>query len=276
MNTMITKNKILTTMVLGMIALSQIPARSQTIPGLPEPGLAMYGAITTSNGSRPSTGSGVLWRVATGTAAITNPATIVSINNQVFYIHRVPFETRNIPGTTAFTATPNTLELTAANTTYTRSATVNGTNATLQGAGTFNFGVANADRGRIERLDLVANVPPETYADWALRMRVSPTDPNGDPDHDGASNYQEYLAGTDPLSAQSAFKFLAIQPALPSGILIQWSSVAGKTYTVQRSGVAGTNYTQLGWPITATTNSSQYYDPTATGTGPYFYRLKTQ
>jgi hypothetical protein len=65
-------------------------------------------------------------------------------------------------------------------------------------------------------------------------------------------------------------------PAQPSGILIQWSSVAGKTYTVLRSGVAGTNYSQLGSVITATNDLTLYYDSTATGQGPYFYRLKTQ
>lgn len=52
-----------------------------------------------------------------------------------------------------------------------RSATVSGTNATLRGPsnpGAFTFAIAY--RGRIERLDLVANVPPETFVEWALRI----------------------------------------------------------------------------------------------------------
>ena len=44
----------------------------------------------------------------------------------------IPFETCIILGTSTFTATPNTLEVTSAKTTYTRSATVNGTNPILR------------------------------------------------------------------------------------------------------------------------------------------------
>jgi len=268
--------------ILALACLAASVAHSQSIPGLPEPGLAMYGSITTTNGTRPSIGSGVVWRVSTGATAITIPATVVTVNNQTFYILRVPFETRTIPGTTTFAATPNTLELTSATTTYTRSATVSGTSAILQGPGapgTFTFGATAGDRGRIERLDLVANVPPasETFAEWALRIfHTSSVDPNADPDHDGASNMQEYLAGTDPLNAQSVFKFITIQPALPNGIIIQWSSVTGRSYTVERSSLVGTNYAQLGSVITATNDVTLYYDSTATGQGPYFYRLGTQ
>jgi hypothetical protein len=165
--------------------------------------------------------------------------------------------------------------LTSATTTYTRSATVNGINATLQGSATFTFG--SADRGRIERINLVANVPRETFADWALRIfGTSSVDPNADPDHDGASNLQEFLAGTDPLSAQSVFKMINIQPAQPGGIIIQWSSVVGQTYMIERSSTVGTNYVQLGTPMKAVDTTAQYVDSTATGPGPFFYRLKLQ
>ena len=272
---MIANKQMLTATVLGIIALSQNPVLSQTIPGMPEPGLVMYGAITNTGPSRPMSNVSVNWRVTSGAATFTNQATMVTVNGQVFYIQRVPFETRSIPGTTAFTATPNTLELLATPATYTRSATVNGSNAVLQATSTFTFG--SADRGRIERVDMSVSLPRETFAEWALRIfGATNIDPNADPDHDGASNMQEYLAGTDPLSNQSIFKFINIQPAPSGGIIIQWNSVAGQSYTIQSSANVATNYTQIRSGIQATTNLTQYIDTTATGYGPFFYRLKLE
>ena len=99
------------------------------------------------------------------------------------------------------------------------------------------------DHGRPVILIAAAlNVPAETFADWALRIfGTSNIDPNADPDHDGANNMQEFRADTDPLNAGSVFKFINIQPAQPNGIIIQWSAVVGKTYTLQRSAIVRTN-----------------------------------
>jgi hypothetical protein len=197
------------------------------------------------------------------------------VNGQGFYVLRVPFETRTIPGTPAFTATPNTLELTSGSTTYTRSATVNGTNATLLGPAAFTFGAA--DRGRVERLDLQVNLPPESFAEWALRtLGTTNVSQNADPLGKGMTYYQQYIAGTDPLDPNSVFKFINIQPAQPSGIVIQWSSVAGKSYSVLRSGRAGANYTAIATGLSTTNTLSSYRDASATGPGPYFYRLTVQ
>jgi len=80
---------------------------------------------------------------------------------------------------------------------------------------------------------------PESYANGPSASSAPPVrDPNADADHDGMSNYQEYIAGTDPLSDQSGFKLVSIRPAQPSGIVIQWSSVSNKTYSVLRSASA--------------------------------------
>lgn len=96
------------------------------------------------------------------------------------------------------------------------------------------------------------------------------------PDHDGANNMAEYLAGTDPLSNQSVFKFINIQPGLPSGVVIQWSGVSGKSYSLERSFQVAASYTAIANNLLATNSLMSFYDPTATGAGPYFYRLKMQ
>jgi hypothetical protein len=60
------------------------------------------------------------------------------------------------------------------------------------------------------------------------------TDPNADPDNDGASNLEEWIAGTDPLDGASALRISA--PAnSTNGVVIQWPSVAGRYYRLERS-----------------------------------------
>jgi hypothetical protein len=57
---------------------------------------------------------------------------------------------------------------------------------------------------------------------------------NLDPDGDGASNWQEYVAGTNPLDPASVFQLLA-GAASSSGFTLQWPSVVNKNYTLQSS-----------------------------------------
>lgn len=52
-----------------------------------------------------------------------------------------------------------------------------------------------------------------------------------DKDGDGATNWEEYIAGTNPTSANQVFKsILAVNQG--QGPTLSWSSVAGKTYRI--------------------------------------------
>ena len=80
--------------------------------------------------------------------------------------------------------------------------------------------------------------------DWEAQYA---TDPNGDPDHDGHSNREEYLAGTDPLDAQSA---LRLRIATPLGPVpspgIEFNAMSNKTYTIQwRSSLTAQSWSRL-------------------------------
>jgi type VI secretion system secreted protein Hcp len=67
---------------------------------------------------------------------------------------------------------------------------------------------------------------------------------NDDPDHDGLSNYQEYIAGTNPNDPNSILRVTKIN--LANGQTgLTWSSVAGKTYTIFSANQVDGPYTPI-------------------------------
>jgi hypothetical protein len=247
--------------------------------GIPEPGLVLYGSITNSAGSVPLALGRVVWSVSGGGSSTVVTSSIVAINQQFFYITTLPFETRSISGQPAFPATPNTLELKTTATSYTRTVTVEGTNAIISfsGSGTGgSFLMGPADRGARERVDLAVNLGPETYDQWAARLGFPGLPPNGDLDQDGLSNYGEYKAGTDPGSAGSSFKFLGIRPGVSSGLVLNWSSVAGGRYVLERATNLSGPYSLVQSNLLATPPTNSFVDPAPLTAPRTFYRLRVQ
>jgi hypothetical protein len=84
--------------------------------------------------------------------------------------------------------------------------------------------------------------PWEDLGVWKTRYfaPVELTDPlvsgdAADPDDDGQTNFQEYLAGTDPRSGQSRLTIdsATASTAAPQTILVRFAGVADRTYTIQ-------------------------------------------
>jgi hypothetical protein len=95
------------------------------------------------------------------------------------------------------------------------------------------------DQGRLEALgpyDLALDGGEVSFATWAAAIEWDRADsgPNADPDGDGLSSFQEYLSGTDPLSANSVLRITGVSP-VSDGLEVSWSSETGKVYTVQMS-----------------------------------------
>src|SRR5262249_13629773 len=98
---------------------------------------------------------------------------------------------------------------------------------------TYSFGPA--DRGRIDRVDLVATPGVrESFAQWLARYHLpANSNPNSDPLRKGLTLQQQYISCADPTRKDSLFAFIGIQPA-QVGITVTWSSALGRMYSVER------------------------------------------
>ncbi len=240
---------------------------------VPEPDVVFYGRVTRSPLNTAYVPAGVTWSLSGNAETLAaSKTTVVSVNGESFYLTRIPFETRQLADNTPLPATPNTLSLPAAATPYTRSATVDGRPAILPaGTGSFSYGAAT--QGLIERLDLVIG---ETFAEWSQRLFGSVVSQTADADGDGRTNYQEYVAGTDPQNPASAFRATSIVPAGANSVAITWRSIAGKSYFIDRSFDFQT-WTTIA-PVVLATNPQTTFTDSAfpSGQPKVFYRISVR
>jgi hypothetical protein len=249
--------------------------------GIPEPSLVMYGVVrNTQDRDRLRIVFGNLTWVfqrTGGGAPFSVSATLTNINDQFSYVLRVPCET-DISG---FSPSTNALRLGSS---YTRgSVFFNTTNqAVLVDPLQASFSLSTIARGRIERVDLDISIVLEDLDGNGLpdaweRLFFGRTgiDPSADPDGDGLSNLDEYKAGTNPNDAQSQFRFVRVTPQA-QGVLIEWSSVTNRLYSVLRSPNILTGYQILASNRQATPPVNSYLDTTAVPPGPYFYLLRLE
>ena len=73
-----------------------------------------------------------------------------------------------------------------------------------------------------------------------------------DADGDGQNALQEYLAGTDPIDSSSVLRIKLEPDPATGGLLISWSSVAGKTYRIDQAADLNGSWTVQAGNIPAT------------------------
>src|SRR5207247_9525184 len=108
---------------------------------------------------------------------------------------------------------------------------------------------------------------------WEIANGLNPNDPtgvngaNGDPDNDGFTNLQEYLAGTDPHNAQS---YLRLQIVSIGPVRLQFIAQANRSYTIEYApspagpwnrliDFGAVNSTQTQHVTDASVNAMRYY-----------------
>ncbi len=98
---------------------------------------------------------------------------------------------------------------------------------------------------------------------------------NLDPDGDGASNWQEYVAGTNPMDPASVLRLTPLAPA--PNFTVQWPSVPGKTYMVQSSvSLFSTNWSVTASNLPGTGQMMQLSDTNTPAPPARFYRVQVQ
>ena len=234
--------------------------------------MVFYGQVTPASPAPDLTTVSFTLTGNSETLTTATPARLVTIGGTSWYIVSIPLETRTVQGGPPLTASPGTLALTPADTTYTVAAKVGTATATLPtGMGTLVYGTQSL--GLIQRIDLSLG---ETYAQWSQRIFGTQVDPNADADADGdgISNYNEYLAGTDPKNPNSHFTVTHFTPLPGGGPTLTWDSVQGRIYRVERS----TSLTSCQWSTQQDNVQGDGAAKTFTGTNPgtaahLFYRI---
>jgi hypothetical protein len=118
-----------------------------------------------------------------------------------------------------------------------------------------------------------------TFNAW-LQAHGLPTNgslDNVDSDGDGAKNWQEWLADTDPAIASSVLRLVSVSNGV-GGITVTWQSVTSRIYSLQRSVNASgpPTFTVIGTNIPGQAGTTSFFDTNPVGSGPVFYRVGVQ
>jgi hypothetical protein len=272
-----------TTCRLLCILLLLLPiGQSTAVGGIPEPGVVLYGSVSDA-GTGNHIFIGTLYLVYSDPfgKTITNTVLLQSLKGGYSYVTEIPFESAVLGysvGSNAFMLPANG----APAQTFSRAANyayATGPASLQQGnADTISF----SQKGKLLRLDLVVTAKDTNGLGlpdyWQVQyFGTIGINPQADPDHDGASNHQEYLAGTDPIDSSSVFEITSLRFKLlqtSAGATLSWKSVADKSYTV----LSGTNlnhgFSVVGSNILATPPENVFIDTSASSQSG-FYRVST-
>jgi hypothetical protein len=146
-------------------------------------------------------------------------------------------------------------------------------------------GIASFPKQTLTGLILLSDRSSSSYGDgipdsWRLRyfgtVNNILSQASADADGDGAINWQEYVAGTDPTDTTSVLRVSTAQAGAQPGQLrvVRWPSVADKGYVIERSpSLYGSNWIPVS--TNTGTGTDMEFDDNNTGMT-FFYRVRIQ
>jgi hypothetical protein len=114
--------------------------------------------------------------------------------------------------------------------------------------------------------------------EFEIRYGLDPfvDDAGGHADSDGMSNWEEYIAGTDPTNNVSCFRILSISG---DGTIIRWTSADGRFYSIQATtNLPATVFSNVAGAVDlpASPDVNVFTNPPAGNGEPCFYRVQVR
>jgi uncharacterized repeat protein (TIGR01451 family) len=139
----------------------------------------------------------------------------------------------------------------------------------------FEFDPVPGNNAATNVLDITGDADGDGLPDsWESQFGLSsdnPADAQEDPDEDRHTNFQEYVAGTDPSNSASVLKVVA--EMTESAARLSFESIAGRRYRMERAPAPAGPWTMIGSELVGEGDTAVVFDPTIAGQAQRFYRV---